>query len=73
MKDKSLGTVGNSLAGILGGGLGGVILQQLGVMSSGGGGLDLAKIVGDIAGGGVGGGIVMAVIAAIKNAMSQKA
>ena len=27
MKDKSLGTVGNSIAGVLGGGLGGAILD----------------------------------------------
>jgi uncharacterized membrane protein YeaQ/YmgE (transglycosylase-associated protein family) len=73
MKDKSLGGFGNSLAGILGGGLGSLILSQLGVIGSGGGTFDLAKIVGDIAGGGVGGGIVMAIIAAIRNVTSQKA
>jgi len=71
MKDKGLGTVGNSLAGILGGGLGGLILQQLGIVASGGT-LDIAKIASDIAGGGVGGGIVMAVIAAIRSATQQK-
>ena len=31
MKDKSLGVPGNSLSGILGGGIGGVILQLLGM------------------------------------------
>jgi uncharacterized membrane protein YeaQ/YmgE (transglycosylase-associated protein family) len=72
MKDKSLGTIGNSLAGILGGGLGGLVLQQLGVVA-GGGTLDMGKIIADIAGGGVGGGIVMAVIAAIRGATGQRA
>ena len=32
LKDKSLGTVGNSLAGILGGGAGAGILQALGML-----------------------------------------
>jgi uncharacterized membrane protein YeaQ/YmgE (transglycosylase-associated protein family) len=73
MPDKSFGTVGNSLAGILGGGLGAALLQALGVMNAGTGGLDIASIVGNIASGGVGGGVVMAVIAVIKSAMSQKA
>jgi len=72
MKDKSLGTVGNSIAGILGGGLGTILLQQVGV-AAGGGQLDLSKIITDVAGGGVGGGILMAVIAAVKGAMAQKA
>ena len=37
LKDQSLGTVGNSLAGILGGGAGSLILQALGVATAGGG------------------------------------
>jgi uncharacterized membrane protein YeaQ/YmgE (transglycosylase-associated protein family) len=72
MKDKSLGTLGNSIAGILGGGLGTVILQQLG-MAAAGGQLDVSKIIADVAGGGVGGGVLMAVIAVVKGAMAQKA
>jgi len=39
LKDQSLGTVGNSIAGILGGGVGGMLLQALGA-SVGGGGLE---------------------------------
>lgn len=71
MKDKSLGTLGNSLAGILGGGVGGAILQFLGLVagSAQGGGLNLTSIVEDIAGGGVGGAVLLAVVSLIKNAM----
>jgi len=73
MKDKSLGTLGNSIAGIVGGGLGGTILQAiLGSAAAGGGGLDLQSILGNIAGGGVGGAILMAVIGIIKDMMAKK-
>jgi uncharacterized membrane protein YeaQ/YmgE (transglycosylase-associated protein family) len=71
LKDKSLGTIGNSIAGILGGGLGGYLLNMLGV-STGAGGMDLAGIIGSIAGGGVGGGVLMAIIGFIKSAMGKK-
>src|SRR5262245_33033880 len=76
LKKMSLGPVGNSIAGILGGGLGATILNSLGVGgggAGGGGGTDLASIISSICGGGVGGGVVMAVVAAIKNAMAKKA
>jgi len=71
MPDKSLGTLGNSIAGVLGGGLGGVVLQALGIVNSTGG-TDIAAILSQVASGGVGGGIAMVVIALIKNAMSQR-
>ena len=73
MKDKSLGTAGNSIAGILGGGLGGAILQALGITAASGGSLDLSSIIGNIASGGVGGGVLMAIISVIKNMMAKKA
>ena len=56
LKNSSLGTLGNSIAGIVGGGLGGQLLNLLGVAAAGGGGLDIGSIIGSIAGGGVGGG-----------------
>jgi uncharacterized membrane protein YeaQ/YmgE (transglycosylase-associated protein family) len=71
MKDKSLGTVGNSVAGILGGGIGGAILQALGIASQGGT-LDLSAILENIASGGVGGAILMAIVAIIRGAMKTK-
>src|SRR6516162_2896866 len=61
MKENSLGTLGNSIAGIVGGGLGGTILQSItGNVATGGGSLDLTTILSNVAGGGVGGAILMA-------------
>ena len=64
MNKFSLGALGNSLVGILGGGLGGQILGMLGVATS----TDdssLASVVGSVAAGAVGG--LMAVIGIVKN------
>src|SRR5215510_11290723 len=73
MKENSLGTLGNSIAGIVGGGLGGTILQSVtGNAATGGGSLDLTTILSNVAGGGVGGAILMAVIGLIKNQMAKK-
>lgn len=73
MKEKSLGAVGNSIAGIVGGGLGGTILQSvLGSAAAGGGGMDMQSILANVGGGGVGGAILMVVVALIKNAMANK-
>ena len=73
MKNLSLGTLWNSVAGIAGGGLGGTILGMLGmgVDQSVGGGMDISGILGSLAGGGVGGGALMAIIGLIKNAMGK--
>ncbi|HYB43466.1 MAG TPA: hypothetical protein VEL75_16925, partial [Candidatus Methylomirabilis sp.] len=48
MQDKSLGVVGNSIAGIVGGGLGGAILRAVGLFAQSGGNLDLGSIIGNI-------------------------
>ena len=72
MKENSLGTVGNSIAGILGGGLGGTILHSVMGSAAGGGGMDLQSILANVGGGGVGGAILMAVVGIIKNKMAQK-
>jgi uncharacterized membrane protein YeaQ/YmgE (transglycosylase-associated protein family) len=74
MKENSLGTMGNSIAGIVGGGLGGTILQMvMGTAAAGGGGsLDLTTILSNVAGGGVGGAILMAIVGIIKNKMAAK-
>ena len=70
MKKFSMGTLWNSIIGILGGGLGGQILGMLG-LDLGGGEMDLAGILGNVAGGGVGGGVIMAIVGLIKNAMNK--
>jgi uncharacterized membrane protein YeaQ/YmgE (transglycosylase-associated protein family) len=69
LKDQSLGTMGNSIAGILGGGIGATILQALGAI--GAGGLDLGSLIASILGGGVGGAILMAIIGLIRNAPAK--
>lgn len=71
LKNMSLGTLGNSIVGILGGGLGGQILGMLGMGAAAGEGMDISGILGSVAGGGVGGGVLMAIIGVIKNAMSK--
>jgi uncharacterized membrane protein YeaQ/YmgE (transglycosylase-associated protein family) len=72
MKENSLGTLGNSIAGIVGGGLGGTILQMVMGTAAAGGGLDLQSILANVAGGGVGGAILMAIVGIIKNKMASK-
>jgi hypothetical protein len=72
LKDKSLGAVGNSIAGIVGGGLGGTILQTvMGAGAAGGGGMDMQSILANVGGGGVGGAILMVIVGIIKNQMSK--
>lgn len=71
MKKFSLGTLGNSVAGILGGGLGGQLLGMLGMSAGGAGGMDIASIVSSIAGGGVGGGVLMAIIGIVKKMLAK--
>lgn len=71
-KNLDMGTLGNSLAGILGGGVGGQILNALGMFKGAAdGGLDLSGILGNIASGGVGGGVLMAIIGLIKSVMAK--
>ena len=72
MPDKSLGTLGDSLAGLVGGGVGGSIIQALVPALAQGGG-DLGAILGNVAGGGVGGALLMGIISLIKNALAAKA
>lgn len=71
MKDYSLGRIGDSIAGIVGGGIGGQLLGLLGIIGTSGGGMDIGSILGSIASGGVGGGVLMAIIGIIKKAISK--
>ncbi|WP_029073437.1 hypothetical protein [Kaistia adipata] len=75
LKEKSLGTTGNSIAG----GIGGLILGQIlqAVMGGGAGdaaaaaaGMDIGKIVTDLIGGGAGGAILTAIVGMLKNQAS---
>jgi uncharacterized membrane protein YeaQ/YmgE (transglycosylase-associated protein family) len=70
-KGIDLGPLGNSIAGIVGGGLGGQILNALGLFAgTPAGSLDLASIIGNIASGGIGGGVLMAIIGLVKSLMA---
>ena len=71
MQDKSLGTLGNSLAGIFGGGIGSFILQALGVLAtSGASGVGLGSFLGNIASGGTGGAVLLVIVSLLKSAMA---
>lgn len=67
MKDKSLGTLGNTIAGIVGGGIGGQILNAVLGTGAAGSGMDIGAIVQQVAGGGIGGAIVMIIVGVLKN------
>jgi uncharacterized membrane protein YeaQ/YmgE (transglycosylase-associated protein family) len=78
MKNFNLGPIGNSIAGLIGGGLGGQLLSMLtsgGAATAGmaatGSGMDVASILSSLAGGGVGGAVVMAIVGLIKAKMAK--
>ena len=76
LKQFNLGPVGNSLVGILGGGLGGQILGMLGAGGAGvaapaASGLDISSIVSSVASGGVGGGALMIIVGLIRQMMAK--
>ena len=75
LKQYDLGIIGNSIAGVVGGGVG---AQIIGALLGGGGeaanvvgpgGLDIGTLIAQIASGGVGGGVLMVIIGLIKQAM----
>jgi hypothetical protein len=71
LKKFSLGTVGNSVVGILGGGLGGQIFAMLGAGGGAEAGMGAGSIVANFATGGVGGAALLAIVGAIKGAMGK--
>jgi hypothetical protein len=71
-KKLSLGPLGNSIAGILGGGIGGQILGMLGVGATSGGAMDISTILTQIGAGGAGGGVLMAIIGIVRGLLAKK-
>jgi uncharacterized membrane protein YeaQ/YmgE (transglycosylase-associated protein family) len=73
MKNASLGAVGNTIVGAVGGVGGGWILGALVPALQGTAGIDIVSIIGQLVGGGVGGAILTAIVGAIRNSMSKSA
>ena len=72
MKNYSMGTLWNSVVGILGGGLGCYLLCAVCppmAEACNSGSLDIGSILTSVAGGGVGGGVLLAIIGMVKKAM----
>ena len=73
LKNSSLGTAGNTLAGGIGGLLGGNILNSalgLGKVAASSG-LDIGTIISQVAGSGVGGGVLMVLVGLIRQIFAK--
>lgn len=74
LKNKSLGAIGNTIAGLVGGAAGAYILQAVGFLNTMGlGDLTLGSLLGNVGASGAGGAILTAIVGLIKNAMNKKA
>lgn len=76
MKNFDMGTLWNSVAGIVGGGVGGQLISALGIdpgaaaaAASGSG--DMGSIVSQIGGGGVGGAILLVIGSYVKKMLAK--
>ena len=75
-----MGGIAGLIIQLIAGGVGGVGAQIIGALLSGGtgaaavgtGGLDIGSIIGQIASGGVGGGVLRAIVGLIQQAMGIK-
>lgn len=71
-KEKSLGAIGNSIAGLIGGAAGGYIAQAVGVLNSMGmADMTVGSILGNVGSGVVGGAVLTAIFGIIKKAVSK--
>lgn len=71
LKKMSLGTLWNSVVGILGGGLGGELLETLGVLGQPDAAMSVGSIIANVLSSGVGGGVLMAIVSLIKKAVGK--
>jgi hypothetical protein len=78
MPEKSLGTTGDTISGVVGGVIGGQILNWVlggaavpADAAAAAGGMDIGAIIQDIAGGGIGGAVLMVVVAIVKGMMNK--
>jgi hypothetical protein len=71
VKNVDLGTLGNTIAGAIGGAGGGTLLTALlPILQGAAGNFDIGQVLGQVVGGGVAGAIVTAVVGLIKNMMA---
>lgn len=71
MKNVDLGTLGNTIAGAVGGAGGGTLLTALLPMLQGAAGdVDIGALVGQAVGGGVAGAVLTAIVGLLKNMMT---
>jgi hypothetical protein len=71
VKNVNLGTLGNTIAGAIGGAGGGTLLTALlPLLQGAAGNVDIGALVGQAVGGGVAGAVLTAIVGLIKNSMS---
>lgn len=68
---NSLGTIGNSLAGLLGGGAGNFLLQALGLFGVGGADHSIGAILSNIGASGLSGAVLPLIISFIRQALNK--
>jgi uncharacterized membrane protein YeaQ/YmgE (transglycosylase-associated protein family) len=76
LKNFDMGTLWNSVAGIVGGGIGGQLMTALGIdpgaaAGAAAGSMDIGSIVSQVAGGGVGGAVLLVVAGYLKKMMAR--
>jgi uncharacterized membrane protein YeaQ/YmgE (transglycosylase-associated protein family) len=72
-KDKSLGAIGNSIAGLVGGVAGTYIMQAVGFLQSAGiADMSINSLLGNAGSAGVGGAILTAIIGIIRKSIANK-
>lgn len=72
LKDKSLGAIGNTIAGLVGGVAGTYILQAVNLLQAVGlGDMSLGAVAGMIGSGAIGGGLLTTIIGLIKGALKK--
>ncbi|MBA2369086.1 MAG: hypothetical protein H0V82_08710 [Candidatus Protochlamydia sp.] len=77
MREKNIGLLGNTIAGIFGGGAGQFILQALGLLATTQAGgtsgheLDIASILTSIGAGGAGGGVLATIVAFVNDGLKK--
>jgi len=69
LKNQNLGTFGNAIAGIVGGGMGGQLLEL--AFRTPPDSLDQASIIAQILGCGASGGLLVAIVGVARNAMAK--